>query len=191
MLPSQSGSIEINDVMELFPELLLITDSELRIKCINVLVEAYSLGGWDKSNAESCPVSLRITNEKLRSQIKHVHSVTKIALAIYDTLEDIYENETKLRDYVIAGALLHDAGKMMEFKFLEGAQLKDGESPLIRHPLSGAILAAKHQLPEEIIHLIANHSFEGKDSKKTLVSTIVNHADSAAFSYIVMNDKIN
>jgi putative nucleotidyltransferase with HDIG domain len=89
----------------------------------------------------------------------------------------------------LVGALLHDAGKMLEFTLRDGVPAYADNADLIRHPLSGAILAAKHQLPDEIIHLIANHSFEGEKSKKTLISTILNQADAAAFSYIVMIDE--
>ncbi len=189
MKPSHTSPIGINDIVEMFPEVAMVTDPNLREKCIAVLVEAYSVGGWNKVSAEYCPVSLRIGSEKLKSQIKHVKAVTKIALAIYDTLEDAYEIDLKLRDYVLVGALLHDAGKMLEFTLEHGAPKQSNGADLIRHPLSGAILAAKHQLPNEIIHLIANHSYEGEKSKTTLISTIVNHADSAAFSFIVKVDE--
>ena len=188
-MSTQTSLLDSKDVETIFPEILQIQNAELREKCNAVLVEAYCVGGWDRSNALSCPVSMRIKSPKLKSQVDHVHAVTAIALAMYDSLESIYKNDTQLRDLIIVGALLHDAGKMLEFTLRDGVACHADNADLIRHPLSGAILAAKHQLPDEIIHLIANHSFEGEKSKKTLLSTIVNQADAASFAYIAMMDE--
>ncbi len=188
---SQPKPLDCSDIEAIFPEIGQISDADLRQKCSDVLLEAYRTGGWDSSNAESCPVSLRIQKDQFKNQIDHVHAVVRIALAMYDTLEEVYHTDTHLRDLVLVGALLHDAGKLLEFTMKDGVAGHSANADLIRHPLSGAILAAKHGLPDLVIHLIANHSFEGEKSKKTLVSTIVNQADAAAFSYIVMLDEQN
>ena len=191
MMQNQPRPLERGDIEAIFPEIAQIQNGDLRQKTTDVLLEAYCAGGWDTGNAERCPVSLRIKKEQFKNQIDHVHAVVRIALAMYDTLEEIYRTDTQLRDLILVGALLHDAGKLLEFTFQNGVAGHAANADLIRHPLSGAILAAKHGLPDLVIHLIANHSFEGEKSKKTLVSTIVNQADAAAFSYIVMLDEQN
>ena len=186
----RSGKLTADDVSGLFPQLREIIDTNLREKCANVLVEACDVGGWSRESVPFCPVSLRIKTQKMKSQIDHVHAVCAIALSMYNTLEETFRNDTGLRDIILAGALLHDAGKMMEFTCQDGEVGYSASAKLIRHPLGGAILAAKHGLPDEIVHLIATHSFEGEKSNKTLASTIVKMADDAVFSYTLYLDEI-
>ena len=112
--------------------------------------------------------------------------MTKIAASIYDDLESMYGMNGCPRDLVIAGALLHDLGKPMEFMMNEDGSF--GYAPgakIMRHPLSGAILADRHGLGDEIVHIIATHSFEGNASYKTLAAQIVCAADNIAFAYLL------
>ena len=85
------------------------------------------------------------------------------------------------RDLVIAGALLHDIGKLTEFAFRDGAVCHSDSYQLLRHPLSGAILAHDAGLPDALVHLIAVHSFEGERSYQTAESAFVRKLDIFVF----------
>ena len=52
----------------------------------------------------------------------------------------------------------------------------------MRHPLSGAVIAGKAGLSDEIIHLIATHSFEGDRSYQTVESDFVRTIDMFVFA---------
>jgi len=172
-------------LLKALPELRLIGDETLREQCIGALLAAATAGGWTHATVNALPVSLtRVKTAHLNSQFDHLRAVTKIALGMVDSLVEQYADKTIKRDIVIAGALLHDIGKFMEFIPDNGAVRYADNAKLMRHPLSGAILAAQRGLPDEIVHIIAVHSFEGKESHETLESIIVKMADDAAFKYI-------
>lgn len=173
------------DFLELLPELSLIGDGKLREQCISALAAAAGAGGWHKGNVSMLPVSLtRVQQRHLNNQFDHLRAVTKIALSMVDSLTERYADTAIDRDVVIAGALLHDVGKFMEFVPRNGGVEYAANAKLMRHPLSGAIVAAGAGLPDSIVHIIAVHSFEGRDSHETRESAIVKMADDIAFKYI-------
>lgn len=173
------------DMLALLPEISLITDEQLREKCIAALLIAAKKGGWNRDNVSMLPVSLtRMQNQRLNNQFDHLRAVTKIALSMVDTLAEQFTDTAIDRDVVIAGALLHDVGKFVEFVPQKGSVEYAANAKLMRHPLSGAIIAAQAGLPDSIVHIIAVHSFEGKDSHETRESVIVKMADDTAFKYI-------
>lgn len=181
--------LTVDDLFRIYPELEEIADGDLRRRCGEVMADAYRLGGWDREIYERCPVSLRVSGEELKKNIDHVRAVTRISLQIYDELEAVYHQDFGMRDYLAAGALLHDVGKLMEFQWEKGAVVHSASADYIRHPLGGAMIAYEHRLPNEVIHMIATHSFEGKESHRTLISQILKLADEAAFTYVLFFDR--
>lgn len=173
-------------VKQCFFELSWIDDECLRNQCSSVFAEAISRGGWTSDTAGTVPVSImRVKSPELNNLFDHIHVVTKIAVSIYDSLEDNYKKDSKIRDIVVAGALLHDVGKMVEFSIsAEGKTAYSKNAEIMRHPLSGAILAAEAGVCDEVVHVIATHSFEGEASHRSLAAKIVKAADDIAFSYI-------
>ncbi len=173
------------DLLNMLPEIDLVKNKDLKTQCINTFLFALKSGGWNKKNIDRCPVSLtRVSNKELNNQFDHVRVVLKIALSMLESLEEIYEKDCKIRDFVVAGALLHDVGKFIEFVPRDKTVQYAENANLMRHPLSGAIIAAKEGLPDDIVHIIATHSFEGKESHASIASIIVKAADEVAFKYI-------
>ena len=80
-----------------------------------------------------------------------------------------------------AGALLHDIGKLTEFTIRDGTVAHGDNFELMRHPLSGALIAAQAGLPDTIVHLIATHSFEGDRSYQTAESSFFRTIDMFVF----------
>ena len=82
------------------------------------------------------------------------------------------------RDYLIAGALLADVGKLLEFdKDAAGNVIKGSFGEALRHPFSGVALCYKHGLPVEVMHIVATHSHEGDKVQRSIESIVFHHAD--------------
>jgi len=168
----------------LMPELQLIQDPELRETTAFVWTEALKRGGWGIKDLAEMPFTLLIPHTDV-NLIEHTRAVTLSALRIAEVLTAEYKGKISIhRDYLLSGALLHDVGKLFEYKKEKGKFVKSREGELLRHPISGAAFAFKHGLPQEIIHIIAAHSKEGDGSRRTIEAIIVNHADFVNFDVL-------
>jgi putative nucleotidyltransferase with HDIG domain len=86
------------------------------------------------------------------------------------------------KDVLVAGALLADIGKMIEFeKRPDGTMRKGHKGDMLRHPFSGVGMAFKHELPYEVMHIIAVHSKEGDFVRRSPEAIIYHHAEFADF----------
>ena len=118
--------------------------------------------------------------------IDHVRAVCRMCIACDQVLDEIHGGKKTPvnRDYLIAGALLADVGKLLEFEIIDGKPVKSDYGKHIRHPFSGVGLAFKHGLPSEVMHVIATHSKEGEGEKRLPESIIFHHADLIDFELV-------
>jgi putative nucleotidyltransferase with HDIG domain len=166
------------------PEFQQIRDAGLQEKTINIWVEAVQKGNWTLEDLLEMPFTLLIQQTPVNI-IEHTRAVTLCALKIGDVLVDQYKDKISLnRDYLLSGALLHDVGKLFEYKRENGRFVKSDEGKLLRHPISGAAFAYKFDMPSEILHIIAAHSREGDGARNTIEAIIVNHADFVNFDIL-------
>lgn len=160
-----------------FPEIGHITDAALRTKTVAVFQEALSMGGWKLNDLDRIPFTLLIPNNPV-CLLTHMRSVVQTAVRIAETLDGFYNHYFQIdRDILLCGAILHDVGKLAEYVETEKGFAKSHSGKIMRHPFSGAGLALKHGLPDEVQHIIATHAHEGDDGYRTPVSIIVHHAD--------------
>ena len=173
--------MEPNDILALFPEFEEIKNEELRVKAIRATILAMEAGGWSLEDADKAPVT--VNWDCSCNLIEHVRKVTNVCIHTYEEVAPFYKaNGVPFdRDTVVAGALLHDIGKWTEFALVDGKPVHSHTADLMRHPLSGAILADRAGLPMNIVHLIATHSFEGDKSYKTAESAFVRTLDDFVF----------
>lgn len=117
---------------------------------------------------------------------QHVRSVTRICFAVAEVFDEVYGGKTlKLkRDVLLAGALLHDVGKLLEIEEASGVFQKSRDGKLVRHPFSGVALADAQGLPAEVLHIIGTHSKEGDPYKRTPEAIILHYADFMNFDPI-------
>lgn len=163
------------------PEFQLIQDKGLREKTILVWEEAVKKGNWVISDLLKMPFTLLIEKTSINI-IVHTRAVTLSSLRIAEVLMDMYKGKMKIdKDVIISGALLHDVGKLFEYKKHKGVFRKSEEGQLLRHPISGAAFAYKYDVPQDVLHIIACHSKEGDGARKTVEAFIVNHADFVNF----------
>src|SRR3989442_461527 len=114
---------------------------------------------------------------------EHLKSCALQCIAIADVLESSFRcNILVQRDYLIAGSLLADVGKPLEFdKDASGKVIQGTFGQQLRHPFSGVALAYKHGIPGEVMHIIATHSHEGDKVERSIESIIFHHADFVDF----------
>jgi hypothetical protein len=170
------------EIRQLFPELEQIADKTLREKVIDVWEDSIRTGGWTVAELRQIPFTLLAGDIDIRF-LEHVRTCTRMSIAIYDVLKDAYGDRMPLhRDHLIAGALLADAGKPIEYIHDPGGgPAKGPRGDLLRHPFSGVGLCWKHGLPDEVMHIVATHSKEGDHVQRTLESIIFHHADFVDF----------
>ncbi|MCH7603554.1 MAG: HDIG domain-containing protein [Planctomycetes bacterium] len=115
--------------------------------------------------------------------IEHLNSCVRQCIAIADVLESAFSGKISInRDVLIAGSLLADVGKPLEYdKDASGEVIKGHYGEMLRHPFSGVGMCYKHGLPPEVMHIIATHSHEGDKVQRSIESIIFHHADFVDF----------
>ena len=169
-------------ITELLPEIDDVQDNALRERVVAAWMAAAKHGGWTEEDLEEIPLTLLIEGVSV-SLFTHIRAVTRTAVAIADILEDTYGDLLDInRDHLIMAGLLHDVGKLLEYeRTAEGKIQKSRSGRLLRHPISGAVLAGELGVPEEVLHIIAGHSKEGDFSPRTVEGVIIHHADFVHF----------
>lgn len=176
-------------LLKFIPELSLFKDERLRDKVVAAFADALAMGGWKPEDMAEIPFTLLIKGCPA-SFLDHTRRVTNTALAIADSLSASWAGEGAMqpdRDILLATALLHDVGKLLEYQRMEdGSYKKSACGKLLRHPVSGAGLCMKHGLPDRVVHGVMYHSHEGDEVRATLEAVIVNHADFLNFEPLVL-----
>ena len=169
-------------IAELFPDITVIQDAGLRDKVAAVWSEAIETGaggkGWTFDELRAIPFTLLAGDIDLRF-IEHLNSCIRQCILIADTLTTIYAGKIPVdKDVLIAGAMLADVGKPLEFdRDAEGKLVKGHFGEMLRHPFSGVAMCYKHGVPVEVMHIVATHSHEGDKVERTIESIIFHHAD--------------
>ncbi|MHA2278023.1 MAG: HD domain-containing protein, partial [Candidatus Kariarchaeaceae archaeon] len=89
------------------------------------------------------------------------------------------------RDELIAGGLLHDVGKFVEYeKNASGKIIQTKEGKLIRHPAQGLELVYEFDLPLSVKQAIVFHSKEGDQINRLPEVEIVHRCDFICFAPI-------
>jgi putative nucleotidyltransferase with HDIG domain len=174
------------DIATLFPNLMDIKDAGLRDRVAAVWDEALTAGcggkGWTFDEIRAIPFTLLAGKIDLRF-VEHLNSCCKQCIAIAGVLGEVFGSRIPVNlDFLIAGSLLADVGKMLEFDKKPGADgrpqvVKGYYGDMLRHPFSGVALCYKHGIPAEVMHIVATHSHEGDKVERTIESWIFHHAD--------------
>jgi putative nucleotidyltransferase with HDIG domain len=160
--------IERHDIESYFTELTWIQDKDLQKKVVDVWKTAADRGGWKQ--LQEIPFTLLFERSGLL--VDHTKRITKLAWAVVNIREESLD-----KDHLIAGALLHDVGKLLEYEMKAGKILKSAFGEKTRHPAAGAQLAEECKLPKDVVHIIAAHSHEGDTMNRTPEAIIVHHCD--------------
>ncbi|MFO7649944.1 MAG: HDIG domain-containing protein [bacterium] len=185
--------IKACDIEELFEDQLAdIQDKDLRAKTVKVWVEACKEGGWATvEELERMPFTL-LTKTHGINIVQHTIAVTEGALGLADAQRETYDKlPYKIdNDRLVVGGLLHDVGKLLEVERDDaGGYRKAKRGQYARHPISGAILAAKCGMPDDVVNTIACHAKEGDGAPKVVETVLIHQADFATFDPLVMMEK--
>jgi putative nucleotidyltransferase with HDIG domain len=170
----------------LFPEIDEIRDASLRDRVAAVWSEAITTGcggkGWTFDELRAVPFTLLAGDIDLRF-VEHLRSCCKQCLVIAGVLGEVFGDRIPInRDYLVAGSLLADVGKPLEFdKDANGKVIKGRFGEMLRHPFSGVAMCYKHGIPAEVMHIVATHSYEGERTQRSIESIIFHHADFVDF----------
>jgi putative nucleotidyltransferase with HDIG domain len=172
-------------IEDLLPEVSEIKDEKLKGKVIDIWEEAVAFRRWTPEILSSIPFTLLAENVKI-TFIDHVRAVCRMCIECDKVQQEIHgEKRTPVnRDYLIAGALLADVGKLLEYEIINGKPVKSDYGKKLRHPFSGVALAFKHEVPPEVMHIIATHSKEGEGEKRSPESVIFHHTDFIDFELV-------
>ena len=175
-------------IRELFPEIEWIHDEEMRGNVVAAIEDALKAGGWEPEDMGKIPFTLLIPNCPF-SYLDHVRGVTRVAKLAMDEFNAIYAaQDEKFRmnnDLLVAGALLHDVGKLVEYARNDaGETVKSRCGKNLRHPFSGTVIALRNGLPDEVGHIIANHAHEGDGTLRSPEAVVVNKADFINFESV-------
>ena len=121
--------------------------------------------------------------ERFQKKIVEQTGNEHIARDAGQKINDMYHGELTVNmDVLIAGAILADVGKLLEYELDENGNAVQGNyGKYVRHPFSGVSLAEEAGVPAEVCHIIAAHAGEGNMIKRTTEAYVVHHADFMTF----------
>lgn len=174
-----------DELIKIIPEFNLIEDVTLREKTISVWEEAVHHRNWTAAELLNIPFTLLADNVKV-AYLEHVRTVCQMCVACDEVLTAAYaERKTPInRDFLVAGALLADVGKLFEYDKENGKIIKSKHGKYLRHPFSGVGLCFKYDIPEEVMHIVAVHSKEGDHFPRSPEAIILHHADFIDFDLV-------
>jgi len=155
-------------IIEIFPEIDNISDAGMKEHVVNAWQKAMEMS--ECQDLETVLWTLAVPG-LTATLVEHTRKVTRMAAAAAKEHGEVNV------DLVIAGALLHDIGKVLEYAQVDGKTVKSSTGEGLRHPVSGAGLAMKYDLPAELVHIIANHSKEGDFVKQIPECILIHHID--------------
>lgn len=178
------GSAAPLSMRDLWPELDWIKDSELRAKVAQTWKRAMGLSPLTAEDLERIPFTLLVPNCPV-SFMAHKRCVVHIARKAAEAMREFMGGALPIdMDVVIAGAILADVGKLLEYEKADGKTRQSRRGELLRHPFTGVALAMECGVPDEVCHIIAAHAAEGNLVRRSTEAWIVHHADFMAFEPI-------
>lgn len=171
------------NIYDLWPELHWIQDEDLREKTARTWELALSQSVLSPEDLNRIPFTLLCGPDLKVTFMDHKRSVVHIARAAGEKMNEFFGEDLPVNmDVVIAGAILADVGKLLEYVLdKDGKSVQGNYGKYLRHPFSGVSLAEQCGVPADVCHIIAAHAHEGDLVKRTTEAYIVHHADFMTF----------
>jgi len=171
------------EILNLWPEIDWIQNSELKEKTAKTWELALERSVLTADDLRRIPFTLLCGPDLKVTFMDHKRSVVHIARKAGETVNAMYHGELPVdMDVLIAGAVLADVGKLLEYVLDDNGKAVQGDyGKYIRHPFSGVSLAEECGVPAEVCHIIATHAGEGNMVKRTTEAYLVHHADFMTF----------
>lgn len=170
-----------DEIKKLWPEIDWIKDQKLREQVAEVWAAALKASPLTAADLEKIPFTLLVPGCTV-SFMAHKRSVVHICKSAAETMAQFYSNAVPINlDVLLAGAILIDVGKLLEYEMKNGQAVVSKTGKYLRHPFTGVALAHRYGLPDEVCHMIATHAKEGDLGKRSVESIIAHHADFLTF----------
>ena len=168
-------------VLTIWPEINWIKNNGLKEKVLQCWIYAIENSVLSIEDLEEIPFSLLLKDCKI-SFMNHKRAAVQLSVDIANRMKENFSDEIEIdMDTLIAGAILIDIGKLIEYDKVDGKLTTSNTGKLLRHPFSGVSIADRFGLPVEVQHIIAYHSKEGDSEKRSVEAIIVHHADFVSF----------
>jgi putative nucleotidyltransferase with HDIG domain len=164
-------------VLQLWPELEWIENPGLRESVRATWARALELSPLEPGDLERIPFT-QLVPDCPATFMEHKRCTVHVARRAAEAMREHLGRTLSIdMDTVIAGALLCDVGKLLEYELFEGKARQSERGRYLRHPFSGVAVAMMCGVPDEVCHIIATHAAEGDLGKRSTEATIVHHAD--------------
>ena len=170
-----------DDVLKIWPEINWIKNENLREKVLDCWSYAIEKSVLSTDDLNTIPFSLLIKDCNI-SFMNHKRTAVQLSVDIAKRMKENFGDQIKIdMDILIAGAILIDVGKLVEYDKIDGNLTTSKAGKVLRHPFSGVAIADRFELPPEVQHIIAYHAKEGDSAKRSIEAIIVHHADFVSF----------
>jgi putative nucleotidyltransferase with HDIG domain len=168
-------------ILALWPEIDWIRSAILREQVTHTWERAFELSPLAPDDLKKIPFTLLVPNCPT-TFMEHKRCVVHIARKAAESMDQFMGTALPIdMDNVIAGAILADVGKLLEYEKVDGRVCQSKRGEMLRHPFTGVALAMECGVPDCVCHIIATHAAEGDLIKRTTEAYIVHHADFMAF----------
>ena len=170
-----------NSVVEKLQELISeINSSELQEKVMGCFETAVSRSKLSWEDLAKMPFTLLIPNCST-SFLEHTERVLRLSIAIAREMKNFSLNT----DFLAAGAILHDIGKLLTVEKVE----ENGKTTYKRKEITifvpynvlGAHIALLHDIPPQVAHIVLAHASEYEGKRMTEEALIVSEVDRLLF----------
>lgn len=164
-------------VEKLWPEIEWIENEALRESVTQTWIRALERSALEPGDLHKIPFTLLVPNCPA-TFMEHKRCVVHIARRSAQAMQEFMGNSLPIDlDTVVAGAILADVGKLLEYEKKSGKAVQSDRGKALRHPFTGVALALECGVPDAVCHIIAAHAAEGDLVKRTTEAIIVHHAD--------------
>ena len=169
------------EVLKLWPELEWIKDAPLREATARTWELALDRSPLSAADLDTIPFTLLVPGLKV-SFMAHKRCVVHLARDAANKMNEFFKDDLPVDlDVCIAGAILADVGKLLEYDVKDGKTCQSEMGKFLRHPFSGVGLAMEAGVPAKVCHIIAAHAGEGDLVTRSTEAYIVHHADFMTF----------
>ena len=169
-------------IQRLWPEIEWISNPQLRQQVTETWIKAFERSPLKPDDLNQIPFTLLVPNCPI-TFMEHKRCVVHIARDSAQAMQEFMGRALPIDlDTVIAGAILADVGKLLEYELdPDGKSRQSERGEALRHPFTGVALALECRVPDAVCHIIAAHAAEGDLVKRSTEAFIVHHADFMAF----------
>ncbi len=164
-------------VGKLWPEIAWLKDRDLRESVLRCWIKAFEESPLTPEDLERIPFTLLIPDCQA-TFMEHKRCVVHIARRSAEAMNEFLGRVLPIDlDVVIAGAILADVGKLLEYETVDGKAVQSARGRSLRHPFTGVHIAMACGVPDTVCHIVATHAAEGNLVQRSTEAFIVHHAD--------------